>query len=109
MNTNSVIVFLHIRNYENRARTKVTDISRKIATLRWEWVRQSDRRWVHKIRRSDGRWVQKVLTQATRHVVGNVSPPRYTADIVKVAGMLWIGSVWWTLGHTYAHQWTCLD
>jgi hypothetical protein len=38
-----------IRNDEMRKRTKVTDIARRIADLKWQWAG-------HNARRTDGRW-----------------------------------------------------
>jgi hypothetical protein len=43
-----------IRNDEIRKRTKVTDIARRIADLKWQWAG-------HIGRRTDGRWGGKVL------------------------------------------------
>ncbi|KAI8439764.1 hypothetical protein MSG28_013451 [Choristoneura fumiferana] len=43
-----------IRNDDIRSRTKVTDIARRIAKLKWQWAG-------HIARRTDGRWGQKVL------------------------------------------------
>ncbi|KAI8426600.1 hypothetical protein MSG28_005383 [Choristoneura fumiferana] len=43
-----------IRNDDIRNRTKVTDIARRIAKLKWQWAG-------HIARRTDGRWGQKVL------------------------------------------------
>jgi hypothetical protein len=43
-----------IRNDEIRKRTKVTDIARRIADLKWQWAG-------HIARMTDGRWGGKVL------------------------------------------------
>ncbi|CAG9137498.1 unnamed protein product [Plutella xylostella] len=43
-----------IRNEEIRRRTKVTDIAKRISTLKWQWAG-------HVARRADDRWSRKVL------------------------------------------------
>jgi hypothetical protein len=95
-----------IRNDEIRKRTKVTDIARRIADLKWQWAG-------HIARRTDGRWCGKVLEwrpRAGRRSVGR-HPTRWTDDLVKVAGSRWMRaaqdrSSWRTLGEAYVQQWT---
>ncbi|CAH2239275.1 jg21902 [Pararge aegeria aegeria] len=43
-----------IRNVEIRRRTRVTDIAKRIAKLKWQWAG-------HIIRRNDGHWGPMVL------------------------------------------------
>jgi hypothetical protein len=104
-------VFLRdrIRNDEIRKRTKVTDIARRIADLKWQWAG-------HIARRTDGRWGGKVLEWRPRTGKRSVGrpPTRWTDDLVKVAGSRWMRaaqdrSSWGTLGEAYVQQWTSLD
>jgi exonuclease III len=95
-----------IRNEEIRRRTKVTDIGRRIAKLKWQWAG-------HIARRTDGRWGGKVLEwrpRAGRRSVGR-PPTRWTDDLSKVAGSRWMRaaqdrSLWRSLGEAYVQQWT---
>jgi hypothetical protein len=62
-----------IRKDEIRKRTKVTDIARRIADLKWQWAG-------HIARRTDGRWGGKVLEwrpRTGRRSVGR-PPTRWT-------------------------------
>ena len=94
-----------IRNQEIRKRTKVADIARRIAQLKWQWAG-------HIARRTDGRWGGKVLEwrpRTGRRSVGR-PPTRWTDDLVKVAGSRWMRaaqdrSLWRSLGEAYAQQW----
>lgn len=94
-----------IRNEEIRRRTKVTDIARRIAQLKWQWAG-------HIARRTDGRWGGKVLEwrpRTGRRSVGR-PPTRWTDDLVKVAGSQWMQaaqdrSSWRSLGEAYTQQW----
>jgi hypothetical protein len=97
-----------IRNDEIRKRTKVTDIARRIADLKWQWAG-------HIARRTDGHWGEKVLEwrpRTGRRSVGR-PPTRWTDELVKVAGSRWMRaaqdrSLWRTLGEAYVQQWTSL-
>jgi hypothetical protein len=88
-----------------RKRTKVTDIARRIADLKWQWAG-------HIARRTDGRWVGKVLEWRPRTGKRSVGRPpiRWTDDLVKVAGSRWMRAAhrWRTLGEAYVQQWTSL-
>ncbi|KAL0860164.1 hypothetical protein ABMA27_010471 [Loxostege sticticalis] len=53
---------------EIRRRTKVTDIARRIANLKWQWAG-------HIARRTDGRWGRKVLEWRPRAGRRNVGRP----------------------------------
>jgi hypothetical protein len=68
-----------IRNDEIRKRTKVTDIARHIADLKWQWA-------IHIDRRTDGRWGGKVVEWRPRTGRRSVSrpPTRWTDYLVKV-------------------------
>lgn len=95
-----------IRNEEIRRRTKVTDIARRIAKLKWQWAG-------HIARRTDGRWGRKVLEWRPRTGRRNVGrpPTRWTDDLVKAAGIRWMReaqnrSKWRCLGEAYVQQWT---
>ena len=95
-----------IRNEDIRKRTKVTDVARRIAKLKWQWAG-------HIARRTDGRWGRKVLEwrpRTGRRCVGR-PPTRWTDDLVKVAGIRWMRvardrSMWRHLGEAYVQQWT---
>jgi hypothetical protein len=74
-----------IRNDKIRKRTKVTDIARRIADLKWQWAGNI-------VRRTDGRWAGKVLKwrpRTGRRSVGR-PPTRWTDDLVKVVGSRWM-------------------
>ncbi|KAI8435808.1 hypothetical protein MSG28_004034 [Choristoneura fumiferana] len=74
-----------IRNDDIRSRTKVTDIARRIAKLKWQWAG-------HIARRTDGRWCRKVLEwrpRTGRRAVGR-PPTRWSDDLVKTAGSRWM-------------------
>jgi hypothetical protein len=96
-----------IRNDDIRKRTKVTDIARRIADLKWQWAG-------HIARRTDGRWL-KVLEwrpHTGRRSVGR-PPTRWIDDLVKVAGSHWMRAAqdrtsWRTLGEAYVQQWMSL-
>jgi hypothetical protein len=93
-----------IRNDDIRKRTKVTDIARRIADIKWQWVG-------HIVRRTDGHWGGKVVEwrpRTGRRSVGR-PPTRWTDDLVKVAGGRWMRaaqdrSSWRTLGEAYVQQ-----
>lgn len=95
-----------IRNEEIRRRTKVTDIARRIARLKWQWAG-------HIARRTDGRWGRRVLEwriRTGRRSVGR-PPTRWTDDLVKVAGSRWMRAAqdrmsWRSKGEAYVQQWT---
>ncbi|KAI8425468.1 hypothetical protein MSG28_007213 [Choristoneura fumiferana] len=69
-----------IRNEKIRRRTRVTDIAKRISSLKWQWAG-------HIARRTDGRWGRKVLEWRPR--IGKFSvgrpPTRWTDDLVKAA------------------------
>ena len=97
-----------IRNDEIRRRTKVTDIARRIARLKWQWAG-------YLARRADGRWGVKVLEwrpRTGRRSVGR-PPTRWTDYLIKVAGNRWMRtaqdrSLWRSLGEAYVLQWTSI-
>ncbi|CAG4978815.1 unnamed protein product [Colias eurytheme] len=95
-----------IRNEVIRQRTKVTDIARKISTLKWRWAG-------HVCRRTDGRWSRHVLEWRPRTGKRSVGRPaaRWTDDLKKVAGIGWMRYAeerenWRDLGEAYVQQWT---
>ncbi|CAH2241673.1 jg26973 [Pararge aegeria aegeria] len=97
-----------ISNVESRLRTRVTDIAQRVAKLKWQWGG-------HKVRRKDGRWVSKVLQWQPRTGKRSVGRPltRWTDDIKRVAGSLWIQAaqnrgIWNSLQKTYVQQWTSI-
>ncbi|KAI8421117.1 hypothetical protein MSG28_008210 [Choristoneura fumiferana] len=67
-----------IRNEEIRRRTWVTDIAKRISSLKWQWAG-------HIARRTDGRWGRKVLEWWPRIGKRSVGrpPTRWTYDLVK--------------------------
>ncbi|KAJ8726778.1 hypothetical protein PYW08_007034 [Mythimna loreyi] len=76
---------VRIRNEEMRRRTRVTDISRRIAKLKWQWAG-------HIARRTDGRWGRKVLEwrpRTKRRSFGR-PPTRWTDDLVRITGTRWM-------------------
>ncbi|CAG9131832.1 unnamed protein product [Plutella xylostella] len=72
-------VFNQIRNEEIRRRTKVTDIAKRISTLKWQWAG-------HVARRADDRWSRKVLEWRPRVGKRRVGrpPTRWSDDLRKV-------------------------
>ncbi|XP_063539716.1 uncharacterized protein LOC134748833 [Cydia strobilella] len=97
-----------VRNDDIRSRTRVTDIARRIANLKWQWAG-------HIARRTDGRWGRKVLEwrpRTGRRTAGR-PPTRWSDDLVKVAGIRWLRaaqdrSEWRALGEAYVQQWTSI-
>ncbi|KAJ8706908.1 hypothetical protein PYW07_012986 [Mythimna separata] len=91
----------HIRNEDIRKRTKVTDIARRIAKLKWQWAG-------HIACRTDGRRGRKVLEWwpcTGRRSVGR-PPTRWTDVLARVAGIRWMRdaqdrSLWRRLGEAY--------
>ncbi|CAG9133144.1 unnamed protein product [Plutella xylostella] len=67
-----------IRNEEIRRRTKVTDIAKRISTLKWQWAG-------HVARRADDRWSRKVLEWRPRVGKRRVGrpPTRWSDDLRK--------------------------
>ncbi|CAH2210394.1 jg4427 [Pararge aegeria aegeria] len=63
-------VYLHdqIRNEEIRRRTRVTDITQRVAKLKWQWAG-------HIALKTDGRWVLKVLEWRPRTGKRSVGQP----------------------------------
>ncbi|KAG7299764.1 hypothetical protein JYU34_016774 [Plutella xylostella] len=95
-----------IRNEEIRRRTKVTDIAKRISTLKWQWAG-------HVARRADDRWSRKVLEWRPRVGKRRVGrpPTRWSDDLRKVAGSRWMQMAgdrlgWRSLGEAYVQQWT---
>ncbi|KAI8441130.1 hypothetical protein MSG28_009382 [Choristoneura fumiferana] len=74
-----------IRNEEIRRRTRVTDIAKRISSLKWQWAG-------HIARRADGRWGRKVLEWRPRIGKRSVGrpPTRWTDDLVKAPGSRWM-------------------
>ncbi|CAG9120224.1 unnamed protein product [Plutella xylostella] len=98
-----------IRNEEIRRRTKVTDIAKRISTLKWQWAG-------HVARRADDRWSRKVLEWRPRVGKRRVGrpPTRWSDDLRKVAGRRWMQMADDSQGQTileglesFQHQ-TCL-
>ncbi|KAI8438853.1 hypothetical protein MSG28_011199 [Choristoneura fumiferana] len=78
----SLVCVIHQLNVPEKManRTKVTDIVRRIAKLKWQWAG-------HIARRTDGRWGQKVLEwrpRTGRRAVGR-PPTRWSDDLAKIA------------------------
>ncbi|CAH2236034.1 jg7325 [Pararge aegeria aegeria] len=74
-----------IRNVKIRRRTRVTDITQRVAKLKWQLAG-------HIVRRRDGRWGPKVLEWQPRTGKRSVGrpPTRRTDDLRRVAGSRWI-------------------
>ncbi|RVE41117.1 hypothetical protein evm_014233 [Chilo suppressalis] len=66
-----------VRNDEIRRRTKVTDIARRIAQLKWNWAG-------HIARRTDGRWGGKVLEWRPRAGRRSVGRPATSAAHLEI-------------------------
>ncbi|CAH2214523.1 jg25764 [Pararge aegeria aegeria] len=84
-------------------RLRVTQRSRRVAKLKWQWAG-------HIVRRKDGRWGPKVLEWQPR--TGR-SPTRWTDDINRVAGSRWIQAaqnrgIWNSPQKTYVQQWSSI-
>ncbi|CAG9137496.1 unnamed protein product [Plutella xylostella] len=73
-----------IRNEEIRRRTKVTDIAKRISTLKWQWAG-------HVARRADDRWSTKVLEWRPRVGKRRVGrpPTRWSDDLRKFEVARW--------------------
>ncbi|KAJ8706366.1 hypothetical protein PYW08_010992 [Mythimna loreyi] len=86
------------RNKDIRKRTKIADIAKRIAKLKWQWAG-------HIARRTDCLWGRKVLewrSRTGRRSVGR-PPTRWTDDLVRFAGSRWMQdaqdrSLWRRLG-----------
>ncbi|KAI8425540.1 hypothetical protein MSG28_011366 [Choristoneura fumiferana] len=67
-----------IRNEEIRRRTRVTDIAKRISSLKWQWAG-------YIARRADGRWGRKVLEWRPRIGKRSVGrpPTRWTDDLAE--------------------------
>ena len=95
-----------IRNTDIRKRTRVADITAKVAKLKWRWAG-------HVARREDNRWSNRVLNwrpYTGKRSVGR-PPARWSDDIRCVAGNKWMrvaGSRedWSIMGEAYVQQWT---
>ncbi|CAH2266074.1 jg17600 [Pararge aegeria aegeria] len=95
-----------IRNEEIHRRTRVTDIARRVAKLKWQWAG-------HMARRTDGRWGLKMLEWRPRTGKRSVGQPptMWTDDIKRVARSRWRQAaqdrvLWNSLQKTYVQQWT---
>lgn len=95
-----------VRNETIRQRTKVTDVGKRVALLKWQWAG-------HVCRREDGRWSKRVLDwrpRTGRRSVGR-PPARWSDDIRSTAGPTWIRRArnrteWRSIGEAYVQQWT---
>lgn len=95
----------HIRNEELRRRTGVTDVIKRIATLKWNWAG-------HIARMSDDRWTRKLLEWRPRIDKRNQGrpPTRWTDDIKRITTN-WIQTGqdrirWNAMREAYVQQWT---
>ncbi|KAI8424129.1 hypothetical protein MSG28_002725 [Choristoneura fumiferana] len=85
---------------------RVTDIAKRISSLKWQWAG-------HIARRTDGRWGRKLLEWRPRIGKRSVGrpPTRWTDDLVKAAGVRWMQAAanrsnWRSVGEAYVQQWT---
>ncbi|CAH2207771.1 jg3037 [Pararge aegeria aegeria] len=74
-----------IRNVEIRRRTKVTDITQRVAKLKWQWAG-------HIVRRKDGRWGPKVLEWQPRTGKRSVGRPQRGGQTTLSASQVAAGS-----------------
>jgi hypothetical protein len=74
-----------IRNEIIRQRTKVTDIARRINTLKWQWAS-------HISRRTDYRWSKRVLEWTPGLSKRNEERPqaRWSDDLRRTASGSWM-------------------
>ena len=97
-----------IRNEAIRQRTEVTDVARRISTLKWNTTG-------HVSRHTDGRWSRFVLDWRPRLGKHSVGCPaaRWTGDLKKVAGIEWMREAqdqdsWRSMWGAYDQQWTAI-
>ena len=88
-----------------REKTKVTDVAKKVASLKWNWAG-------HIARCQDSRWTKKILEWRPwtgRRGVGR-PPMRWSDDVGRYAGRDWMRTaqdreLWKTKGEAYVQQW----
>lgn len=95
-----------IRNEEIRRRTKVTDVIRYMAEMKWRWAG-------HVARQDNSRWSNKVIHWRPRETRRSRGRPqkRWLDDVREVAGRNWAQLAqnrqeWKRLGEAYVQEWT---
>jgi hypothetical protein len=90
-----------IQNQVIRERTKVTDVARRIRTLKWQWAG-------HISRRTDNRWGKRVLEWGPRLGKRSVGRPqaRWSDDSCMTVGRSWmrvaeVRARWREIGEAY--------
>lgn len=98
-----------IRNEEIRRRTKVTDIIKRVAELKWRWVG-------HVARQNSDRWALKIAQWRPRETKRSVGRPqrRWIDDVKQIAGSKWLQiaqdrSKWREKGEVYIQEWMAND
>lgn len=93
------------RNEEIRQRTKVVDIIKRIAELKWQWVG-------HVARQDQTRWTVRVTHWRPRRTKRGVGRPqrRWLDDIKKQAGNRWFQlaqdrTAWRSMREAYVQEW----
>lgn len=94
-----------IHNSEIRNRTKITDVMKQIASLKWQWTG-------HIARQDTNRWTQRVTCWRPRETKRSIGRPqkRWIDDVQKVAGKKWMRiardrEAWKHLEEAYIQQW----
>lgn len=94
-----------IRNEEIRKRTRVTDVMRRAAELKWRWAG-------HVARQDPSRWTNKIMQWRPRATKRNAGrpPKRWRDDIQKIAGRNWFQTAldrrtWKSLEEAYIQEW----
>ncbi|XP_050306270.1 uncharacterized protein LOC126743283 [Anthonomus grandis grandis] len=70
----------HIRNDEIRRRTKVTDVMRRVAELKWRWAG-------HVARQDPSRWTNKMMQLCK---MSQEPQKEMRDDIQRIAGRNWL-------------------
>lgn len=94
-----------IRNTEIRRKTKVRDIVKEVARMKWRWAG-------HIARCGDNRWTRRILEWRPRETTRSKGRPqkRWVDDIRAVAGKQWMRFAkdrerWKQLEETYIQEW----
>ena len=94
-----------IRNTHIRQKTKLIDVVKRVASLKWQWIG-------HVARQDPDRWPQKVILWRPRGTTRSVGRPkkRWVDDVRAVAGRQWIRlardrEAWKNLEEAYIQHW----
>lgn len=94
-----------VPNEEIRRRTQLTDVSERVAQLKWRWAG-------HIARQSTERWTYKLTAWRPRECKRSVGRPqkRWRDDIQKIAGKNWMRAAmdrqkWKNMEEAYIQEW----